>query len=587
MKKIFATLALSFLLIAPHIANAQTETPEERIISYHSDIEVKADSTIEVTEKIKVYSAGVQIKRGIYRDFPIAYKDRLGKRVIVDFKINNITKNGQAEKYHTEKKGNGIRIYIGEENVFIPNGEYEYAISYTTGRQLGFFNDFDELYWNVTGTEWVFDIESASATIQLPSGITEDKIKTAFYTGKAGSQEQNAQSSIKESKIEFSTTKPLKSYEGLTIAVNWPKGFVEPPSATQNAWSTFKANLDLFVGSFGLILLLLFYFRAWRKYGRDPQKGSVVAMYESPEKMSPAMVRLISKMSSDSKSFTAAIINSAVKGFLMVSENDGGFLKGTKYTITKKASSGKENLSKEEQLLLDTLFASSDSIELTKANAPTISVIQNNFFDDLSKQAGKKYFSKNIGTVVIGVLISIAAIAGAIVSAGLVRYNIDSVLQILFWPVLVIAFIIIHIVFGKLIRAYTPEGRKLADEIEGFKLFLSVTEKDRLAFHNPPEKTPELFEKMLPFALALEVENEWAEQFSEVFKSMAQSENSYSPSWYRGVSTSFAANSFASTIGSSFSGAVASAATPPGSSSGSGGGGSSGGGGGGGGGGGW
>jgi uncharacterized membrane protein len=144
---------------------------------------------------------------------------------------------------------------------------------------------------------------------------------------------------------------------------------------------------------------------------------------------------------------------------------------------------------------------------------------------------------------------------------------------------------VLHIVFGWLLKAYTLEGRKLADEIEGFKLFLSVTEKDRLNFHNPPEKTPQLFEKMLPFALALGVEHKWAEQFAEVFARLKEQGVAYSPVWFHGTFGSFNPTSFSSSVGNNFTGAVAAAATPPGSSSGFSGG--SGGGGGGGGGGGW
>jgi uncharacterized membrane protein len=169
----------------------------------------------------------------------------------------------------------------------------------------------------------------------------------------------------------------------------------------------------------------------------------------------------------------------------------------------------------------------------------------------------------------------------------MVRFGPQSVLQYIFWPALVLSLLLINVVFGVILRAYTVAGRKLADEIQGFKLFLSVTEKDRLAFHNPPERTPELFEKMLPYALVLGVEHEWAEQFAQVFARLEVVDGvGYSPAWYYGSLGHFTPTAFASEVGDSFSGVVSSASTPPGSSSG-GSGGFSGGGGGGGGGGGW
>jgi uncharacterized membrane protein len=157
----------------------------------------------------------------------------------------------------------------------------------------------------------------------------------------------------------------------------------------------------------------------------------------------------------------------------------------------------------------------------------------------------------------------------------------------------VLALILLtNVLFYHLLKAPTRLGRRVMDEIDGFAEYLSVAEKDRMNLLNPPERTPELFERFLPYALALGVEQAWGEQFSDVLAAASvaetRSHSSYRPHWYSG-STFNAGNfgNFASSLGSGFSGAISSASTAPGSSSGSGGGGSSGGGGGGGGGGGW
>jgi uncharacterized membrane protein len=147
------------------------------------------------------------------------------------------------------------------------------------------------------------------------------------------------------------------------------------------------------------------------------------------------------------------------------------------------------------------------------------------------------------------------------------------------------------LVFVYLMRAPTALGRQFLDKIEGFRLYLDVAEKDELALRHPPEKTPALFEAYLPYALALGVEQAWAEQFAEVFDRIKDSTGeAYQPSWYHGRWRSGwfggSTRNFAK-MTSALNGAISSASTPPGSSSGSGGGGSSGGGGGGGGGGGW
>jgi uncharacterized membrane protein len=145
-----------------------------------------------------------------------------------------------------------------------------------------------------------------------------------------------------------------------------------------------------------------------------------------------------------------------------------------------------------------------------------------------------------------------------------------------------------NLVFAHLLKAPTVQGRGVMDRIEGFKMFLEAAEKDRLERMNPPEKTPALFEKFLPFAIALGVENSWSKKFAGVLAGAGDEGNSYRPVWYSGRQVhSFSPTLMAGSLGPSLASAVSSSSTAPGSSSGSGGGGSSGGGGGGGGGGGW
>jgi uncharacterized membrane protein len=149
--------------------------------------------------------------------------------------------------------------------------------------------------------------------------------------------------------------------------------------------------------------------------------------------------------------------------------------------------------------------------------------------------------------------------------------------------------IIVQIVFSKIMGAYTQlKGRKLADKILGFKMYLETTEQKVFDNLNPPDMTLQLFEKYLPFAVALGVENRWAAKFEDKIKQAVEA-GTYNPVWYSGSITDLSRSSnFTSTMASGFAGSISSASTPPSSSSGgSSGGGSSGGGGGGGGGGGW
>jgi uncharacterized membrane protein YgcG len=645
IKKIFLFLIVVFsLFIEPVCAQYYGN---EHVLNFHSDIKVQPDSSMLVTETITVIAGGNKIKHGIYRDFPTRYKDRYGNKYVVDFEVIEVLKDGKPENYWIENMVNGKRIYIGKKDVLLPSGEYTYTISYKTNRQLGFFKDHDELYWNVTGNGWDFPIDKASATVELPSGASEKITGADAYTGLFGDFGKDFSTSRDNyGNVVFSTTRPLYEREGLTIVIGWAKGFVKEPTLQMKISYIFRDNLNLLFGLIGLVGVLLYYLWAWEKVGKDPAKGTIIPQYEPPEGLSPAAVRYITKMGFDNKAFTSAVVSMAQKRYLTINE------KNKVYTLIKTGSTDL-GLSSDEMLLAKKLFAFADGITIIQENHEKI---------NMAKKALKKYFKKNyqssyfftntkyfIAGLVFSFLIlilsfttrysdfSLGRVDSSIFFASfiiimiivLIKNSLDYwklffssprrkvgnffgavyliVISVVIFAVsfpiiggylslvsfsdiiLTSAFVVINLIFYYLLKAPTKRGRKIMDEIEGFKWFLSVTEKDRMNFFNPPEKTPELFERFLAYAIALDVENKWAEQFSEVFKKLAESgAGIYSPTWYCGHSWSYLnPGSFASGLGSSFSSAISSASVVPGSRSGFGGGGGSGGGGGGGGGGGW
>jgi uncharacterized membrane protein len=135
------------------------------------------------------------------------------------------------------------------------------------------------------------------------------------------------------------------------------------------------------------------------------------------------------------------------------------------------------------------------------------------------------------------------------------------------------------------LQAPTSTGRSVMDRIEGFRQYLGVAEEDRLNALNPPDRTPELFERFLPYAIALDVEVAWATRFAAVLAAAGTS--AAVGTWYQGNQWVNDPVAFSHELGSAFAQTISSASSPPGSGGGSGGGGSSGGGGGGGGGSGW
>ena len=263
-----ALFAVAWLLGMGLAGGAQAR---ERIVNFDSEIWVHPDSTMTVRETITVVAEGRSIKRGIYRDFPTTYEDRFNNKVVVGFDVIAVLRNGQPEPYHTERRSNGVRLYIGDKDVFIPKGQHVYTIDYRTNRQLGFFEGFDELYWNVTGNGWDFEIERAGARVHLPEGARV--LEHAGYTGRQGETGQDFRIDLRSDGILYETTRPLSKRQGLTIAVSWPPGFVARPTQAQELAYLINDNSIIIAGLIGLGLLTAYYIFVWVFVGRTRRAG--------------------------------------------------------------------------------------------------------------------------------------------------------------------------------------------------------------------------------------------------------------------------------------------------------------------------
>ncbi|HEX6217717.1 MAG TPA: DUF2207 domain-containing protein, partial [Sphingomicrobium sp.] len=120
--------ALFFALAAPAAA-------EERITRFTSDVDIRPDSSLEVTETIDVIAEHDRIRRGIFRDFPTRYKGRNGAQMRVGFDLLSVTRNGDPEPNKLEPLNRGVRIRIGDPDRLIEQGEHRYIIRYRTTRQ--------------------------------------------------------------------------------------------------------------------------------------------------------------------------------------------------------------------------------------------------------------------------------------------------------------------------------------------------------------------------------------------------------------------------------------------------------------------
>jgi uncharacterized membrane protein YgcG len=642
MLRLWLPLLAALALLWPGAAAA-----DERILHYHSDVAVGADGAFDVTETIRVRSEGVQILRGIYRDFPTRYTSRADAKVRVGFKVLGARRDGAGEPWKTEREGNGVRVYLGDADTRVPPGEHVYQLRYRTTRQLGFFGDYDELYWNATGNGWIFPIDTAELRIRLPRPVPFGK--RAVYTGPEGATGANAEVvSEAPGDISFRTTAPLGSREGLTVAVAWEKGVVAAPPPPSAARAFLRDYAPLAAGALALAGLLAYYFHAWRSAGRDPRPGTIVPIFSPPDGLSAAAVRYTTKMGADSRAFAAALVQLGVGGHIRLVEAEGGFFTRGKTTIERRE--GPRPLTGPEADMMSCLFGGGDSILMDPTNHATFSSASNALEQGLKKLHEGRLFVRNLGWAYRGAGLTVAALAlpaailvltapedhgrsgllaaaaalllsaaafglyrlsggagsaesmggrmlalllgilgllAGIVTIGNAMEGIEDIASLAPLLVPLLALPVVLTAFSWM-AAPTREGRAVLDRIAGFRHYLSVAEEDRLQALHPPDKTPELFERYLPYAIALKVENDWASRFTSVLAAAAASGQPQTMGWYSGRSDPWSdPGDFADSVGGSLAGTISSSSTAPGSSSGSGGGGSSGGGGGGGGGGGW
>ncbi len=562
IRKSFFTLLVSLLVFSA--------AGQERILSYDTRITVEKSGDLLVTEVITVVAEGDAIKKGIYRTFPTRYSNRMGTRFKVDFQVREVLRNGNPEPWFTENKDNGVVVYIGDRDQEITPGTHTYTLTYRTSRQLGFFKKYDELYFNAIGGDWAFPIETASVTLQIPEGAKV--VQKAAYSGHAGSTGCQCNQVEENNQVSTVMTQPLLPGEQLTIAVAWPKGFVHEPSAIERAGGFLKDNLHVLAALLTLALALFLYLRSWKAVGKDPRKGTIIPLFDPPQGFSAATTGFLHKMGMNERIITAALVDMAIKGYLKIDKS------GKKYRLDLVPEAN-PNLTAEEKALGEALFTGRSQILLDQKNHAVFQKARSTAEKSIKKQMIPTYFKVNGKHLLPGMLGSAAGVLATFALAPTPEIPIF----LLFLTVLLL------ILFAWLMKAPTPRGREVMDEAEGFKMYLSVAEKEQLDKTHEPDLTVERFEQLLPYAIALGVENQWGRKFENALAKSMTEASTYHPAWYAGAGSvaPFSPRNFTSEMGKSFSSAISSASTPPGSSSGSGGGGSAGGGGGGGGGGGW
>lgn len=607
------SVALSPMPASAHGGHALAE--EEHIEQFDVTLEINQTGVVDVTETIR-YNFGSAERHGIYRDIPFEYADRNSTKRSMPVDIRSVTDaSGTALRFEESRTGGYIRVKIGDPNRLI-TGVETYVIRYFVQDAVSYFSEYDELYWNVTGNAWTVPIAQSTVTIHLAEPVLGNRF--VCYLGPVGSTARcpiiGMDSTAPRSEFRATAGRLLPAGSGMTVALGFPKGIIHEPT-----------GLERFLRFFGrnpLILLPFavfgFMFRRWWRDGRDPDgRGTIVPEYDVPEGLSPLHIAALQDGRLSGKEIPAAIIDLAVKGHLVIERvtDDGIVFDTTDYILVETAK--RPATGSVESVLIEALFTGAQSSVDAAGVRKLLATPQAKLIPDFLKRSIEASLPKEVAapeTTLRSVKVSelknkfytkIPELQKRAVSDLVARHYFAASPQdvwgkyVLWGPLLFIGtfFLIpfvelpgvnvmailvtipIYFTFVYLMPRVTRDGAIMKERLLGLKDYLQIAEKRRLEFHNAPEKTPELFERLLPAALLLGVSDIWAKEFADI--TMAE------PEWYRGGSvSSFSIASFASDLGGFNAAAASSLASAP-SSSGSGGGGFSGGGGGGGGGGSW
>ncbi|QOR35570.1 DUF2207 domain-containing protein [Clostridium sp. 'deep sea'] len=551
-------------------------TDDYEIDTYHVEITVNDDNSYDIVEKIEANFK--YPKHGIKRDIPTSNKQR--RNLIKDIKV-------EGAPYDVNAKSNYVSIKIGDPDEFV-RGKQNYNIKYhyIVGKDL--FNDYDEFYYNIIGTEWDTTINNVTFTITMPKDFDESKVNiTSGYRGSESTSKIDYQvnGNIITGKVKGS----LRANEGVTIALNLPEGYYENVKDLNKVAGIIK----VFAYIASAILIALAYF-SWRKHGRDRELFAPVQFYP-PNGMTSAEIGYIIDGVVDNKDITSLIILWASKGYLKIIEGnpDNDKVEKSKDFTLVKLKEADDSMRMYEQIMFKRLFDSYGD-----GNKVSSEDLKNSFYEVINstKNSVAKHFKGNnrlytsksstlkglyhLLSIVPCILmlyailypaiqfsyskfVYILAIFGVSVLISFsiaffmrvisfreqakpgLGFTIKSILGVVFSvvPALAIGYILSLVgkfsfvniafmilacatvnLFAFIMTQRTEYGIMCSEQILGFKDFLEHAEKDRLEVL--VDENPEYFYNTLAYAMVLGVSDKWAKKFEKIALEP--------PSWYQG-----------------------------------------------------
>ena len=478
---------------------------------------VAQDGTLTVREHLMIYFNGAY--HGIYRDIPIQYPGPRGSNYTLLLAVTGVTDGyGHSLKYESGVTGDYRHLKI-----YIPGAEDAsrlVEITYVVRNAVRWFDDHDELYWNVTGNDWPVPIDDAVTTILFPPGAVNN-LRAQAFTGSYGSVSQDATVAVNGNTVTVEANQPLSMREGLTADIYISKGVLTQPSRFTFALWFLRSNPIVLLPLWAFLVMFFFW---WTK-GRDPRPDlSVAPMYEPPKDMTPAEVGSLLDDSVHPRDITSTLVDLAVRGYLKIEETESKVLVFSHRDYTfhlLKPQTTSDQLEAHERLMLNHMFEGG-------ATQIRLSELRNHFYvaiptikeDILAELKGKGMYTVDPDSAHAYVLAGVVLTALPFVIAQAAGWAklLDSVVLLI---VCSLVALVIVFLFARIMSAKSPKGVRTKIEILGLQEFISRVDADRLK-----RMPPDTFEKILPYAMALGIENRWAKAFQGIVQNP--------PTWYVG-----------------------------------------------------
>jgi len=558
-------LLFFFVLINFPYANAQEL---ERIINQKIDITINSNGSLSIIEETTVFANQEQIKRGIIKD--LLTNKLNGNYKSQNYQVKSAKINDQPTQFFVENNADFQSIRIGDPNTLLSPGVYKFTLEYEAFNSLGFFENHDELYWNITGNNSAFRIDNVSGTIRYPKYIDPGLVRTKGYLGYLGSNQEFTNLFKSNNEINFSYNQSLLPGQGITVVVGFPKG-IFPADQPVTFTTTEPALVFISLVFLNLLALGVFFYRRNRENREsDFLINNATVNFEIPKTLLPSEARYIFQQRYDQECLGVEVLNLAINKNIKITgdtsdnENLNTFI--PKYNLELLVS--KENFSGLQKNIIENLFSNKNKIDTT--NTTDMGLLQTANLILKNEIFAKKYLDQGLGLsplvkylpyiIFFGILlifaqnndinmgifllggITILAISRLIILALKKMGEIGAFNKILYFGITIIGIFSLVITAIALtlennfwylllfltslipffIAEYQSPKYKLTQEglekmilIEGFRKFALSQENYISSIQKDLPEKFNMYEKYLPYAIALNVDTEWSKKFKD------------------------------------------------------------------------